>query len=179
MISGHITNIWIFGDSFAASKHKHSWTKLLNGRVINRATNGSSEYRIWKLYQQSKSNIKPTDKIIFCHTSYSRVFLKNTVTELLSRLLPSHVFCDIILADIQHKQETKFIKILKSIWDDNYFYDNYKLFEDDLRRVPNSIHLNFFEDTSYRDVYVQHKGTINHMDQIGNLVIGTHLNKLL
>jgi hypothetical protein len=171
--------IWIFGDSFAASKHKHSWTKLLKHIVVNRASNGSSEYRIWKSYQSAKKDIKPEDKVIFCHTSYSRVFLKNTVVDLLSRLLPSHIFCDIILADIQDKKETKFINVLKTIWDDVYFYDNYKLLEEDLKRVPNSIHLNFFENTEYRDVYIHHKGTINHMDQIGNLVIGTHLNKLL
>jgi hypothetical protein len=172
-------NIWIFGDSFAASKHEQSWTSLLNCKVINRATNGSSEYRIWKAYQQSKADIASNDKIIFCHTSYSRVYLKNTITDLLSRLLPSHPVCDLILSDIQYKQETKFIKILKSIWDDVYFYDNYKLIEEDLKRVPNSIHLNFFEDTFYRNVYINHKGTINHMTQEGNLVIGMHLNTLL
>ena len=174
-----MTKIWIFGDSFASSKHKHSWTKLLKYPVNNHSSNGSSEYRIWKSYQQAKKKIGPDDKIIFCHTSYSRVFLKNTITDLLSRMLPSHVFCDIILADIQHKRETKFINILKTIWDDSYFYDNYKLLEEDLKRVPNSIHLNFFEDTAYRDVYVHHKGAINHMTQEGNLVIGMHLNKLL
>jgi hypothetical protein len=172
-------NIWIFGDSFAASKHEHSWTHLLNGNVINRASNGSSEYRIWKAYQQAKSSIGPDDRVIFCHTSYSRVFLKNTVIDLMSRFLPSHTLCDLILADIQHKQEKKFIKILESIWDDAYFYDNYKLIEEDLKRVPNSIHLNFFENTVYRSVYVNHKGTINHMNQEGNLVIGMYLNKQL
>ena len=171
--------IWIFGDSFSASKHKHSWTKLLKYPVTNCSSNGSSEYRIWKSYQQAKKHIGPNDKVIFCHTSYSRVFLKNTITDLLSRMLPSHVFCDLILADIQHKQETKFINVLKTIWDDSYFYDNYKLFEEDLKRVPNSIHLNFFENTEYRNVYIHHTGTINHMDQHGNLVIGNHLNKLL
>jgi hypothetical protein len=171
--------IWIFGDSFAASKHKHSWTKLLKYPVINRASNGSSEYRIWKNYQKAKADIMPEDKIIFCHTSYSRVYLKDTITDLLSRLLPSHLFCDIILADIQYKQESKFINILKTIWDDVYFYDQYKLLEDDLKRVPNSIHLNFFEDNEYRYTYISHKGTINHMSQQGNLVIGMHLNKKL
>ena len=172
-------NIWIFGDSFAASKHEHSWTRLLNGNVINRASNGSSEYRIWKSYQKAKDKIQPEDKVIFCHTSYSRVFLKYTVVDLLSRFLPSHVLCDLILADIQNKKETKFINVLKTIWDDEYFYDNYKIFEDDLKRVPNSIHLNFFEDTEYRYTYLWHRGTINHMSQEGNLVIGMHLNKQL
>jgi hypothetical protein len=172
-------NIWIFGDSFAASNHRHSWTLMLGHPVINYASNGSSEYRIWKTYQQSKSNIKPGDKVIFCHTSYSRVFLKNTVTDLLSRMLPSHVFCDIILADIQHKQETKFINTLKCIWDDSYFYDNYKLLVDDLKRVPNSIHLNFFEDSEYRYIYQNHLGSINHMDQEGNLMVSVKLGKLL
>jgi hypothetical protein len=172
-------NIWIFGDSFAASKHEHSWIRLLNGNVINRASNGSSEYRIWKSYQKAKDKIQPEDKVIFCHTSYSRVFLKDTVVDLLSRFLPSHVLCDLILADIQNKKETKFINVLKTIWDDEYFYDNYKIFEDDLKRVPNSIHLNFFEDTEYRYTYLWHRGTINHMSQEGNLVIGMHLNKQL
>jgi hypothetical protein len=179
MTSVLTTNIWIFGDSFAASKHKHSWTKLLNGRVVNRATNGSSEYRIWKAYQQAKVDIKPADKIIFCHTSYSRVYLKNTVVDLLSRLLPTHRFCDIIIADVQHKQESKFINILKSIWDDVYFYDNYNLLVEDLKRVPNSIHINFFEDSAYRYAYQNHPGTINHMDTEGNSIVGMQVSKLL
>jgi len=171
--------VWIFGDSFAASKHKHSWTRLLNYHVVNRASNGSSEYRIWKAYQKAKRDIGPKDKVIFCHTSYSRVYLKNTITDLMSRWLSTHRFCDIILSDIQHKQETKFIKILKTIWDDVYFYDNYNLLLEDLKRVPNSMHINFFEDGVYRSTYQSYPGDINHMSKEGNLVIGMHVGTLI
>jgi hypothetical protein len=179
MKSNRTTKIWIFGDSFAASKHKHAWTRLLNYQVINRASNGSSQYRIWKAYQKSKIDIGPNDKIIFCHTSYSRVYLKNTVTDLMSRWLPTHRFCDLILADIQHKQESKFIKLLKNIWDDEFFYDNYNLLVEDLKHVPNSIHINFFEDGIFRSIYQNHNGTINHMDQEGNRIIGNQIRELL
>ena len=171
--------VWIFGDSFAANKNKKAWTNLLGKRVVNRATNGSSEYRIWKTYQRARADIRPDDIVIFCHTSYSRVYLKNTVTDLLSRFLPSHPACDLIMSDIQSKNETKFINILKSIWDDVYFYDNYNLFVDDLKRVPNSIHINFFEDNIYRFVYLKNKGNINHMDENGNMVVAQYISKLL
>jgi hypothetical protein len=179
MKSDRTIKIWIFGDSFAASKNRYAWARLLDYQVVNRATNGSSQYRIWKAYQKAKADIGPRDKIIFCHTSYSRLYLKNTVTDLMSRWLPTHRFCDIILSDIQYKKESKFIRILKNIWDDVYFYDNYNLLVEDLKRVPNSIHLNFFEDGAYRYVYQNHPGTINHMDQEGNSIIGAQVSKLL
>lgn len=171
--------VWVFGDSFAANKNKNAWTNMLGRRVINHASNGSSEYRIWKSYQHAKANISSDDVVIFCHTSYSRVYLKNTVTDLLSRMLPSHPACDLILSDIQSKKENKFISILKTIWDDVYFYDNYQLIVNDLKRVPNSIHLNFFEDTIYRSVYLKNPGKINHMDEAGNQIIANYISKTL
>jgi hypothetical protein len=171
--------VWIFGDSFAANKNKNAWTNMLGQRVVNRASNGSSEYRIWKSYQHAKDDIGNEDTVIFCHTSYSRVYLKNTVTDLLSRMLPSHPACDLILSDIQSKKETKFISILKTIWDDVYFYDNYQLIVNDLKRVPNSIHLNFFEDSFYRSVYLENPGRINHMDENGNRIVADYIGKRL
>jgi len=171
--------VWIFGDSFAANKNKNAWTNMLGQRVVNRASNGSSEYRIWKSYQHAKDDISNEDTVIFCHTSYSRVYLKNTVTDLLSRMLPSHPACDLILSDIQSKKETKFISILKTIWDDVYFYDNYQLIVNDLKRVPNSIHLNFFEDSFYRSVYLENPGRINHMDENGNRIVADYIGKTL
>jgi hypothetical protein len=83
------------------------------------------------------------------------------------------------MADVQSKHESKFINILRNIWDDVYFYDNYKLIESDLKRVPNSIHLNFFEDGICRDVYLKNIGHINHMDENGNYIIAQHILTLL
>jgi len=167
-----MAKIWIFGDSFGASTSSRSWTQLLSayGRVVVKASNGSSEHRIWKSYQQSKQYIKPEDTVIFCHTSPGRIFLKNTET-ILSRLLPSHPLCDLILSDIIAKKENKFIKILKSIWDDEYFDDTYNLLVEDLKRVPRSVHINFFENGIYQTIWKQYPGRINHMDRKGNLLV--------
>jgi hypothetical protein len=165
-----MNRIWIFGDSFASSSDSKSWSKMLGPNVINLASNGSSEYRIWKTYQQHKININPSDRVIFCHTSFSRVYLKNTET-IWSRLLPSHPLCDLILADIHDKKEDKFISILKQIWDEIYFRDTYELMYKDLTSVPNSIHLNFFNSSCYYDIWTSNPGNINHMDNAGNCMV--------
>lgn len=167
-----MSKFWIFGDSFAASSSSRSWTHMLEtyGKVVPRAHNGSSEYRIWKSYQKNKRFIKPTDVVIFCHTSSSRVYLKDGVTSL-SRLLPSHPFCDLIFNDIFVKKENKFISILKTIWDDEYFEDTYNLLVDDLKRVPNSVHIDFFTPGIYNSIWQAHPGKTNHMDNTGNLLV--------
>jgi len=167
-----MNKIWIFGDSFSANATTHSWTHLLGtyGKVVLRSHNGSSEHRIWKTYQQNKRFIKPNDMVIFCHTSSSRIYLKSG-TSLLSRTLLSHPFCDLIFNDVFAKKEKKFISILKTIWDDEYFEDTYNLLVDDLKRVPNSVHINFFETGIYNSIWQAHPGRINHMDNTGNLLV--------
>jgi hypothetical protein len=171
-------NIWIFGDSFASSNNKDSWTTLLGNTVINKATNGSSEYRIWKTYYEHCRQIKSDDVVIFCHTSFSRVFLKNT-SSILSRLLPSHPVCDLIFSDIIDKKENKFINILKSIWDEDYFKDTYNLMIKDLKQVPNSLHINFFEDSIYKNIWIEYPGNINHLNKSGNMAVYFNIAKQL
>lgn len=167
-----MNKIWIFGDSFSANATTHSWTHLLEtyGKVVLRSHNGSSEHRIWKTYQQNKRFIKVDDIVIFCHTSTSRVYLKSGVG-LLSRTLLSHPFCDLIFSDVFAKKEKKFISVLKTIWDDEYFEDTYNLLVDDLKRVPNSVHINFFHEGIYNNIWQAHPGKINHMDNTGNLLV--------
>lgn len=164
--------IWIFGDSFSSNNSQDSWTEMLSRyySVKNFSSNGSSEYRIWKNYQKVKHSIANDDIVIFCHTSQSRIFLKDSAT-LLSRMLGSHSQCDLIINDVFGKKESKFVKILRTIWDDEFFNDTYLLYANDLMKVPNSIHFTFFDsDTveSYKDIWVANKGTINHMDLQGN-----------
>lgn len=164
--------IWIFGDSFSANDTANSWTTMLAAqyKVANFSSNGSSEYRIWKSYRQVRDRITKDDIVIFCHTSQSRIFLKDSVT-LLSRMLGSHRQCDLIINDVFGKKESKFIKILRTIWDDEFFSDTYGLYVSDLMQVPNSIHFTFFDSSlveSYKDIWVANKGTINHMNLQGN-----------
>ena len=161
---------WIFGDSFAANSSQSSWTRQLQTDTINYANNGSSEYRIWKSYHNVRAQISPSDVVIFCHTSFSRVYLKNTETNL-SRMLPSHPFCDLIMSDLLAKKEGKFLKTLMTIWDEEYLHDTYMLMVSDLNAVPNSIHMNFFESGVYRDIWESNTGKINHMSEEGNRLI--------
>lgn len=167
--------VWIFGDSFGASTRPASWTQLLarQFKVENFASNGSSEHRIWKSYQSKKTQIMSTDKVIFVHTHPSRIFLKNDAS-LMSRTLASHPTCDLILSDIHSKGEAKYVEILKDIWDDEYFDDTFNLILKDLMSVPNSTHITFFDSSeidSYFNVWQENKGTINHMNEAGNLQI--------
>lgn len=166
--------VWIFGDSFAASRSKYSWTALLSSKydVVVYASNGSSQYRIWKAYKQVKDEIDPEDCVLFCHTSPYRVFLKNNST-ILSRLLPSHPYCDIIINDIIEKKESKFIKILRSIWDEEYFVDTHDLLLRDMDS-PHCLHFTFFESEtlkSFHKVWQENKGGINHMSAKGNRIM--------
>lgn len=164
--------IWIFGDSFSANATSLSWVNMLGtyGKVVIRSHNGSSEHRIWKSYQQNKRFIKSNDIVVFCHTSSSRIFLKTGVSSLTRQLL-SHPFCDLIFGDVFAKKETKFINILKTIWDDEYFEDTYNLLIEDLKRVPRSIHISFFDKGIYNNIWQSNPGKINHMDNIGNLLV--------
>lgn len=172
--------IWIFGDSFSGNATSHSWTHLLGayGKVVLRSHNGSSEHRIWKTYQQNKRFIKPADIVIFCHTSASRVYLKSGITTL-SRQLLSHPVCDLIFGDVFAKREKNFINILKTIWDDEYFEDTYNLLVTDLKHVPRSVHINFFDDGIYNNIWQEHPGNINHMNNTGNLLVLQQLIKEL
>ena len=168
--------IWIFGDSFANNDSIYSWVSLLakSHTVINKSSNGSSEYRIYKTYNQHKDQIHSTDHVLFVHTSSSRIYLRED-QDLDSRKLNSHKNCDLIFSDIYHKKEQKYIDILESIWDDTYFDDNYLLLLDKMLNVANSTHITFFENHhglySYYDTYVNNKGSINHMNEKGNVIV--------
>lgn len=179
-----MTKLFIFGDSFSSSEDSGSWTQLLKNHcdVETLSANGSSEYRIWKTYQNSINSIQENDKIIFCHTSYTRVFLKNTVSSK-SRQLTSHPKCDLILEDIFSKNEKEFISIIKNIWDEEYLQDTYSLIIDDLLKIKNSLHITFFENTekveSLNYIWKNNPGRINHMSEIGNRLVYEYLKERL
>ena len=175
--------IWIFGDSFSASNHPESWVSLLNIPVHNFGSNGSSEYRILKNYYAQKHNIASTDFVIFVHTSPTRIFLKNDKV-ISSRQLESHPNCDIIINDVFEKKEKEYIKILESIWDDDYFIDMFNLIVDKLQTVPNSLHITFFKTNRTDIIQLNHiwaanAGNINHMDATGNRIVVDTIRRLI
>ena len=175
-----MSKLWIFGDSFAVAHHPESWANILATHFVveNHATNGSSEYRIWRKYKDHAKQISDTDTVLFCHTSTSRVYLKDSET-ILSRLRDSHPFCDLIFADIFAKKENRFINILKEIWDDRYFEDTYKMLKDDLLQVPNSKHIDFFSRGPYNAIWSKYPGKINHMDKTGNMEVLKQIMSIL
>lgn len=169
--------LYILGDSFSASTSELSWSSLLTKyyNVVNYASNGSSEYRIWKRAQEIEKN-KLT---IFCHTSPTRIFLKNS-EHLSSRSLSSHVYCDIIINDIFSKKEKQFIDILEKIWDEQFFHDTYTLLINDLQnKFPKSLHICFFNNSEYFNIWKKYPGNINHMSEEGNLQVFELLVKSL
>jgi len=173
--------IYIFGDSFSVSKNPDSWTNLLGGDVTQCSSNGSSEYRIWKTYNEHKNKITDNDSCIFVHTSPYRIFLKDDVP-LSSRAISTHTHCDILFNDVYSKKEKDFINILTTIWDDDFFEDTYRLYIDDLLTVPNSIHITFFPIDlveSLHTIWQTNKGTTNHMSAEGNRQTSKRILQLL
>lgn len=170
--------IKIFGDSFAANKD--GWGYKLT--TANFSSNGASEYRIYRSFLE---NYNSSDVVIFCHTHWSRVFLKDSVTLLKSRQLNTHPQCDLIISDLMGKNEKDFFNILLEIWDEDYLQTTYWLMVEKMFKVPNSLHITFFEDIKHERIYnfncVWHsnKGNINHMNQYGNNYIYNILSNLI
>jgi hypothetical protein len=169
--------LYIFGDSFS-SKNEDSacWINLLENHysVINFSNRGVSEYRIWKIYNEHRTAIADDSKILFCHTSPFRVYLKDSFATL-SRNLETHPVCDIILEDIYSKKEKNLIDAVETIWDEEYFVDTYKLVFKDLIAIKNSYHLTFFETKesilNLNNVWINNKGKINHLNTQGNKIV--------
>jgi lysophospholipase L1-like esterase len=172
---------WIFGDSFSSSNDKDSWVNKLGAEVRVTSFNGSSEYRIWRNYQDNKHLINSSDYVIFCHTSSSRVFLKDDA-ESLTRTLETHPSCDLLFNNVYSNNETKYIDILENIWDERYFTDTFNLLVNDLKSVPNSTHITFFESDNIQSLYhiwQLNKGNINHMNENGNRIASEFIKKSL
>ena len=173
--------IYVFGDSFAASRNPDNWVNFLNVEVTNLSNNGSSEYRIWKTFKQYQSKLTDKDICIFVHTSPYRIFLKDDVP-ISSRAVDTHTHCDLIFNDIYSKNEKQFINVLTTIWDDEYFDDTFTLYVKDLLTVPNSVHITFFPSKlvdSFHDIWSANKGTTNHMSQTGNRLTAERILKII
>lgn len=172
--------IYIFGDSFSADLH--GWPGMISGTTYG--IRGSSEYRILKTYEEKKHLINQDDQVIFCHTSWSRVFLKDTNKSLLSRKLETHPLCDLILSDVYAKREKNFMSVLSDVWDEDFMMYIYQKVVNDLLNIPNSTHITFFENHDKRITdlsYIKnaHTGNINHLTVEGNEIVSQRIENLI
>jgi hypothetical protein len=189
--------ILICGDSFAADwtvKYKgQGWPNMLANdfEIHNIARAGVSEY---KIYQQVMSaNIEQYDGIIVAHTSPYRVYVKEHPIHAKDSL---HSDCDLIYSDVKDAVTTH--PELAGIVDyfENYFDPDYATFVHNLicEKIEaycswyfkDVVHMVNFENQypfknslDFVNVFKQHRGQMNHFDNIGNLqVYQTLLDRL-
>jgi hypothetical protein len=182
--------ILISGDSFAAD-----WTKKYDGQgwvnmlendydVTNIAQAGVSEYKIYK--QIKNINYYDYDEIIISHTSAYRIPVE--VHPIHSKDI-LHYNCDFIYSDIkEHKNNTE-IKCVVDLYE-KYFHIDYALFIHDLivkeinELCPNAINITFFNSFNknaiqLEDIFLENKGTMNHLNEKGNKIIYNKIKKLI
>ena len=180
------TSVGLFGDSFGADtlNNPHtSWVDLLRQHctVDNHCQSGVSEY---KILQQLKSvNLSDFEQIIVTHTSPTRVYVKYNP---LHQNTPSHKNCDIILSDIDAAsgEFSDACKLyFKHIFDTEYALDVHNMIcreIDELTKNHNVIHITHFDYTglyqfpsliNFYDLFIKHRGTVNHYDAVGNSAV--------
>jgi hypothetical protein len=181
-VIGGSMRVFVFGDSFAATPT--GWARMLDGEVSNFAQNGIGEYKIYKGLQTFLN----FDKAVICHTSPWRV---HTRVHPVHKNNPTRFNNDFMLNDVEyHSATNKDMKVvreyLENYYDPEYQEDTYRLFVNELMKIPNTIHITFHEpdDTkqithNFNKIYKKHPGEINHMSEEGNKIIAEKVQALL
>jgi hypothetical protein len=176
--------IYIFGDSFSA--WQNGWPATLHANTFS--TRGSSEFRIWKNYLSNRHKISSIDTVLFCHTHWSRVYLRDDANGFSNRSLLSHPVCDLLLGDLAEKKDKKYQKLLEEVWDEEFLKYNYSKLIEDSKSVNNSLHITFFENVAknyninnFGDIWKEFPGnrTENHLTNAGNLEAARRLSILI
>lgn len=173
----HTNKVLIIGDSFAASNHNNSWTKLLpDCEIINLSSNGSSEYRIFK--KLVETDLTLFSHIIMVHSSSYRIYIDHNPLHLDSH---THQTCDLIYQDVKSATQTTFTQNV--VW---YFENIFNLEQADIvhslliekminmTATHQTLHLSFFKNEknpniiNLNSIWKTHPGTINHLDETGN-----------
>lgn len=182
----------IVGDSFAADWPGEGWPKMLakHFNVTNLAQAGVGEYKILKQLKSVNCNL--FDCVIVSHTSPSRIHTPRHPLHTAGL----HKDCDLIYEDLQRTSWfNQSLKIAKGWfnyhYDDEYQLDIYRLIRkeiNDLIQVPyiSISHVDFGTNLvleknhiDFKDVWANHRGTVNHYDQIGNKKVYKKLMELL
>jgi len=182
----------IAGDSFAADWTKKyenicGWVNMLESDydVTNIAQAGVSEYKIYK--QLEKIDITKFDHVIVSHTSAYRIpIVEHPIHK--NDLL--HNNCDIIYSDAEVHIENNIMKTAVDFYV-NIFHPDYFCFINDLifkeiqKITPNAIHITFFDNfydnniLKFEDIFLSHKGNINHLDEKGNSLFYNTIKNIL
>lgn len=181
----------IVGDSFAADwtkKHKGvGWVNMLSNdfKITNVAQAGVSEYKIYK--QLEKQNVNEYDHVIISHTSAYRIpVIKHPIH--FEDVL--HKDCDLIYSDVKEHDSDPIAKIAvdfyENLFDVEYFIFSYNLIVDKIiTTYPNAINVTFFDTFKndkiygFEDIYLNNKGILNHMNDVGNKIIYKKVKELI
>ena len=182
----------IAGDSFAADWTKKyenicGWVNMLESDydVTNIAQAGVSEYKIYK--QLEKIDITKFEHIIVSHTSAYRIPIEEHPIHKDDSL---HDNCDIIYSDAEVHIENNIMKTAVDFYV-NIFHPDYFCFINDLifkeiqKITPNAIHITFFDNfydnniLKFEDIFLSHKGNINHLDEKGNSLFYNTIKNIL
>lgn len=173
--------ILIIGDSFSCEHLSNTdnigWPELLKKdyEITNLAQAGVSEYKIYK--QLESVDTGKFDNIIICHTSFFRIPVESHPMYQTNDL---HKNCDLIFTDVESKKgKSKKMKIAydffkEFFWDEYFIFTNNLVFEKIYNKTKNSIHITFFNDLyddrvlNFSNIFNKHRGSINHLNQIGN-----------
>lgn len=190
-----LKKILICGDSFS---YDHgialSWVTRLSKlySVTNLSQCGCSEYKI-KL-QLAKVDLSLFDAIMIFHTSPNRLYINQSYAIHNS---PSHKHCDLLFSDVEDKKVQSDIariayEYFVHIFDQDYYHYVHNLILTDLdfmTRPYQVLHFTNFDYTlmhtfrgtltSFYDIFLQHPGNINHLDQQGNDMVFSNITQRL
>jgi hypothetical protein len=183
-------NILICGDSFAADWTKKydgvGWVNMLSNdfNVTNVAEAGVSEYKIYQ--QLIKQKIKNFDRVIISHTSAYRIPVETHPIHSKDIL---HHNCDFIYSDIKEHENNVDVKCIVDLYE-KYFHVDYAIFVHNLilkeinELCPNALNITFFNSFNensiqFEDVFLENRGNINHLNEVGNKIIYNKILKLL
>ncbi len=173
----------IAGDSFSADWTKKydgvGWVNMLenNFDVTNVSQAGVSEY---KIYLQLKSqNLSEFDNIIISHTSAYRIPIQEHPIHKGDLL---HNDCDIIFSDVEQHLDNPVMKTAYDFYSEIFHADYHcfvnSLIYKEIRKItPFGLHITFFDSfysdavLKFEDVFLDNKGNINHLNQLGNNIV--------
>jgi hypothetical protein len=185
--------ILIVGDSFAADwtkKYKGvGWVNMLESdfNVTNIAEAGVSEYKILK--QLNSVKVNEYNYVITSHTSAYRIPVKEHPIHFNDAL---HKNCDLIYTDLKEHQYNILAKVAVDFY--SYLYDiDYALFTHELilkeiqSKFPNMINITFFDLFNqsvdgihmFENIFLNNKGQMNHLNELGNEIIYNKIQNLL
>lgn len=183
-----MNKIWIIGDSFSTNMTMDSWIKIIanDSEIINLSKNGISEYRIYKTFLTNKENFNKDDMVIICHTNPYRIYLPDRVPYP-TRKKSSHPSCDLVMGDVgKHGILWKIITYIFV----SYFYDEehcetqYYLMVNEMDKITKEkgcrvLHVSGFDVghpiISIHDLFLSHRGNINHLTKEGNILAADRL----